>query len=90
VIRFHYSLAPNPMKVALFLEEAGLPYEAVPVDTRKGEQFAPAFAALNPNNKVPVIEDGEATLFDSNAILLYLAEKPVRRGPQGCSPEHVP
>ncbi len=75
MIRFHYSLAPNPMKVALFLEEAGLPYEAVPVDTRKGEQFAPAFAALNPNNKVPVIEDGEATVFDSNAILLYLAEK---------------
>src|SRR3712207_8624658 len=75
VIRFHYSLAPNPMKVALFLEEAGLPYEAVPVDTRKGEQFAPAFAALNPNNKVPVIEDGGATVFDSNAILLYLAEK---------------
>ena len=70
MIRFHYSLAPNPMKVALFLEEAGLPYEAVPVDTRKGEQFAPAFAALNPNNKVPVIEDGEAAVFDSNAILL--------------------
>lgn len=75
MIRFHYSLAPNPMKVALFLEEAGLPYEAVPVDTRKGQQFTPAFAALNPNNKVPAIEDGEAVVFDSNAILLYLAEK---------------
>jgi len=55
VIKFYYSLAPNPMKVALFLEEAGLPYEAIPVDTRKGDQFAPAFAALNPNNKVPCI-----------------------------------
>lgn len=75
MIRFYYSLAPNPMKVALFLEEAGLPYEPIPVDTRKGEQFAPEFAALNPNNKVPVIVDGEATVFDSNAILLYLAEK---------------
>ena len=75
MIRFYYSLAPNPMKVALLLEEAGLPYEAIPVDTRKGEQFAPDFARLNPNNKVPVIVDGDAVVFDSNAILLYLAEK---------------
>ncbi len=75
MIKFYYSLAPNPMKVALFLEEAGLPYEVIPVDTRKGDQFAPAFAALNPNNKVPCIVDGDATVFDSNAILLYLAEK---------------
>jgi GST-like protein len=75
MIKFYYSLAPNPMKVALFLEEAGLPYEAIPVDTRKGDQFDPAFAGLNPNNKVPVIQDGEVTVFDSNAILLYLAEK---------------
>lgn len=75
MLKFYYSLAPNPMKVALFLEEAGLDYEAVPVDTRKGEQFAPDFAKLNPNNKVPVIVDGEVTVFDSNAILLYLAEK---------------
>ncbi len=75
MIQFYYSPAPNPMKVALFLEEAGLPYEAIPVDTRNGEQFAPAFAALNPNNKVPCIVDGDAVVFDSNAILLYLAEK---------------
>ena len=75
MIKFYFSGAPNPMKVALFLEEAGLPYEPVPVDTRKGDQFAPEFAALNPNNKVPVITDGEATVFDSNAILLYLGEK---------------
>ena len=75
MIKFYYSLAPNPMKVALFLEEAGLEYEAIPVDTRKGDQHAPAFTALNPNNKVPVIVDGDATVFDSNAILLYLGEK---------------
>lgn len=75
MLTFYYSLAPNPMKVALFLEEAGMPYQAVPVDTRKGEQHAPAFTALNPNAKVPVIVDGETTVFDSNAILLYLAEK---------------
>jgi GST-like protein len=74
MLTFYYSLAPNPMKVALFLEEAGLPYDAVPVDTRKGEQHAPAFTALNPNAKVPVIVDGATTVFDSNAILLYLAE----------------
>ncbi len=75
MIKFYYSLAPNPMKVALFLEEAGLPNEPVPVDTRKREQFSPDFTALNPNNKVPCIVDGDATVFDSNAILLYLGEK---------------
>jgi GST-like protein len=75
MIRFHYNLSPNPMKVALCLEELGLPYEPVPVDTRKGEQFAPAFLALNPNGKVPVIEDDGVTVFDSNAILLYLGQK---------------
>jgi GST-like protein len=75
MIKFYYSLAPNPMKVALFLEEAGLPYEAIPVDTRKGEQFKPVFLALNPNAKLPVIVDDEVRVFDSNAILLYLAEK---------------
>ncbi len=75
MIQFYYSLAPNPMKVVLFLEEAGIEYQAIPVDTRKGEQFAPDYARLNPNNKVPCIVDGDATVFDSNAILLYLAEK---------------
>ncbi len=75
MLKFYYSLAPNPMKVALFLEEAGLPYEAIPVDTRKGEQHNPKFTALNPNAKVPVIVDGADVVFDSNAILLYLAEK---------------
>jgi len=75
MIKFHYSPAPNPLKVALFLFESGLDFEAIPVDTRKGEQFDDAFLALNPNGKVPVIEDGEAVVFDSNAILLYLADK---------------
>ena len=50
-------------------------YELVPVDTRKGEQHEPAFLAINPNGKTPAIVDGDATVFDSNAILLYLAEK---------------
>lgn len=75
MIKFYYHPSPNPEKVALFLEEAGLPYEIVPVDTRKGEQHEPAFLAINPNGKTPALVDGDAVVFDSNAILLYLAEK---------------
>jgi len=75
MLKFYFNLSPNPMKVALFLEEAGLPYEPNPIDTRQGQQFDPAFLAVNPNAKVPAIVDGEVTVFDSNAILLYLAEK---------------
>ncbi len=75
MIKFYYNLGPNPYKVALCLEEMGLAYEPIPVDTRKGEQFTPAYLALNPNAKAPTIVDGDATVFDSNAILLYLAEK---------------
>jgi GST-like protein len=75
MLKFYYSGAPNPMKVALFLEEAGLEYEAVPVDTRKGDQHKPEYLAINPNAKVPAIVDGDATVFDSGAILLYLGEK---------------
>ena len=75
MIKFYYSGAPNPTKVALFLEEAGLQYEPIPVDTRTGAQHKPDYLAINPNAKVPAIVDGDAVLFDSSAILLYLAEK---------------
>jgi len=75
MLKFYFSGAPNPTKVALFLEEAGLAYEAIPVDTRKGEQHKLEYLAINPNAKVPAIVDGDVTVFDSNAILLYLAEK---------------
>jgi GST-like protein len=75
MLKFYYNGSPNPTKVALFLEEAGFPYEAIAVDTRKGDQFAPDFVKLNPNAKVPVIDDNGTVVFDSNAILLYLAEK---------------
>ncbi len=80
MIKFYFHTAPNPMKVALFLEETGLPYEVVPVDILGGEQLKPEFLAINPNGKTPVIVDGDAmdgavNVFDSNAILLYLAEK---------------
>jgi GSH-dependent disulfide-bond oxidoreductase len=75
MIKFYFHPSPNPAKVALFLEESGPPYELVLVDTHKGEQHTPAYRAINPNGKTPALVDGEVTVFDSNAILLYLAEK---------------
>lgn len=81
MIRFYYHPTPNPAKISLFLEEAGLDYEVVPVDTSKGQQHDPEFRKINPNGKVPAIVDLEgpggqpAAVFDSTAILLYLAEK---------------
>lgn len=81
MIRFYFHPTPNPAKVALFLEEAGMAFETVPVDTSKGEQHSPAFRAINPNGKVPAIVDtdgpggGKVRVFDSTAILIYLAEK---------------
>lgn len=75
MIKFYYHPSPNPLKVALFLEESGMPYELMAVDTRKGEQHSPAFLKINPNGKTPAITDGDVAVFDSNAILLYLAEK---------------
>lgn len=81
MIQFYFHPTPNPAKIALFLEEAGLPYETIPVDTSKGKQHLPAFRAVNPNGKVPAIVDTEgpggkaARVFNSTAILLYLAEK---------------
>ncbi len=75
MIRFYFHHTPNPMKVALFLEESGLTYEVIPVDIFKHEQHTPEFLQINPNAKVPAIVDGEVVVFDSNAILLYLGEK---------------
>jgi len=81
VIEFYFHPTPNPAKVALFLEEASLPYELKPVDTSRGEQHAPVFRAVNLNGKVPAIVDAEGAggqsviMFDSTAILLYLQEK---------------
>ena len=73
---------PNGYKILLFVEEAGLPYRLVPVNIGKGEQFTPEFLAISPNNKIPAIVDPEPkegtaplSVFESGAILLYLAEK---------------
>lgn len=75
MLKFYYNTGPNPMKVALFLEESGLPYDPIPLDTRKGDQHVDRYLALNPNAKAPTVVDGDVTIFDSNAILLYLAEQ---------------
>ncbi|MEL6384634.1 MAG: glutathione S-transferase family protein [Cyanobacteria bacterium J06626_18] len=75
MLKFYFHHTPNPMKIALFLEEVGLDYEVIPVDTFKGEQHASAFRAINPNEKLPAIDDDGTIVFDSTAILLYLAAK---------------
>ncbi len=75
MIEYFFNAAPNPLKVSLFLEESGLPYRAVPIDTKRGDQHSAEYLEINPNAKVPAIRDGETVVFDSNAILLYLGEK---------------
>ncbi|TKT75729.1 glutathione binding-like protein [Aquamicrobium sp. LC103] len=77
MIDLYASTTPNVLKVTLMLEECGLEYRMLPMNVWRGEQFAPDFVALNPNSKVPVIvdHDGPVTVFESVAILFYLAEK---------------
>ena len=75
MIKFYFNGSPNPTKVALMLHEAAVPYEGIPVDPRRGEQFNPEYLKINPNAKVPALADGDKIIFDSNAILLYLATK---------------
>ncbi|MAM93844.1 glutathione S-transferase N-terminal domain-containing protein [Parvibaculum sp.] len=71
---------PNGRKVSIMLEEAGLPYEVHAINIGKGEQFAPAFLKISPNNRIPAMVDrdadsGPVAVFESGAILIYLAEK---------------
>jgi len=75
MIKLYFHHTPNPMKVVLMLEETGLPYDLVPIDMFAGEQHQPSYRAINPNGKVPAIVDDDRVVFDSNAILLYLAER---------------
>ena len=82
MIHLHYWTTPNGHKITIFLEEAGIPYKIVPVNISIGEQFKPGFLRLSPNNRIPAIvdddpaESGEpVSVFESGAILLYLAEK---------------
>jgi GST-like protein len=75
VIRLHTSTTPNGRKVSIALEEIGVPYEVRRVDLGAGEQMKPEFLRLNPNHKIPVIEDDGLVVWESGAILLHLAEK---------------
>ena len=93
MIDLYYWTTPNGHKITMFLEETGLAYRIVPVNIGTGAQFAPAFLALSPNNRIPAIVDHAPadrgvplSVFESGAILLYLAEKTGRllpRGPRG-------
>ena len=74
-LKLYTAPTPNGRKVSIALEELEIPYEVVSVDLSAGEQMKPGFLALNPNHKVPVIEDQGLVIWESGAILLYLAEK---------------
>ena len=82
MIDLYYWTTPNGHKITLFLEEAGLPYTIHPVNLGRGDQFKPEFLAISPNNRIPAIVDQDpgdggapVSIFESGAILLYLAEK---------------
>ncbi|WP_029558821.1 glutathione binding-like protein [Xanthobacter sp. 91] len=82
MIDLHYWPTPNGQKITMFLEETGIDYTIIPVDISAGDQFKPDFLAIAPNNRMPAIvdhapADGGAPIpvFESGAILLYLAEK---------------
>jgi GSH-dependent disulfide-bond oxidoreductase len=82
VIDLHYWPTPNGWKVTILLEELGMPYRIVPVNIGRGEQFKPEFLAISPNNRMPAIVDtspadggAPVSVFESGAILMYLAEK---------------
>ena len=87
-IDLYYWSTPNGWKVSIFLEETATPYNLIPIDIMAGEQFQPDFLAVSPNNKIPAIVDPDGpdgqpiSLFESGAILLYLAEKTGRFLPQ--------
>ena len=82
MIDLYYWTTPNGHKITIFLQETGLEHKVIPVNISAGEQFAPAFLAISPNNRIPAIVDhaprdggGPLSLMESGAILQYLAEK---------------
>src|ERR1700687_4113914 len=86
MIDLHYWTTPNGHKITIFLEETGLAYRIIAVNIGKGQQFARAFLAISPNNRIPAIVDQDPAdggkpveMFESGAILLYLAEKTDRK-----------
>ena len=81
MIRLYTWPTPNGRKISIALEELGLDYDVVPIDINNGEQFDPEFLAISPNNQIPAIVDGDISLMDSGAILLYLAAKTGKLAP---------
>jgi GST-like protein len=86
MIDFYFYPTPNTWKVSIMLEECGLPYRVLPIDITRDEQFTPEFLAVSPNNRVPAIVDHDTggapqSVFESGAILIYLAEKTGRLFP---------
>ena len=81
MIDLYFAPTPNGQKISIMLEECGLPYRLIKVDLAQGDQFKPTFLTINPNSKIPAIVDQDGpdgkpyTVFESGAILLYLAEK---------------
>jgi GST-like protein len=82
MIDLYYWTTPNGHKITIFLEETGLPYRIIPVNIGKGEQFKPDFLAISPNNRIPALVDpapkgggAPIAVFESGAMLVYLAEK---------------
>jgi GST-like protein len=89
MIDLYYWTTPNGHKITIFLEEVGLPYNIIPVNIGAGDQFKPEFLKISPNNRIPAIVDNEPanggapiSVFESGAILLYLAEKTGKLIPQ--------
>jgi len=89
MIELYYWTTPNGHKITIFLEEVGLPYNIVPVNISSGDQFKPEFLKISPNNRIPAIVDQKPadggvpiSVFESGAILLYLAEKTGKLIPQ--------
>lgn len=72
-----YAPTPNGKKITLMLEALNVPYQVIPINIRKGDQFLPSFLAISPNNRIPALIDHETgvEIFESGAILTYLAEK---------------
>ncbi|MCP3476772.1 glutathione binding-like protein [Bradyrhizobium sp. CCGUVB1N3] len=82
MIELYYWPTPNGHKIAMFLEEASVPYKLFPVNIRTGDQLKPEFLEISPNNRIPAIVDREPldggksiSVFESGAVLAYLAEK---------------
>ncbi len=88
MIDVYFWTTPNGYKVTIALEELGVPYNAIPINIGKGDQFKPEFLKISPNNKIPALVDQKGpggkplSLFESGAILIYLAEKTGRLMPK--------